>query len=89
MAQQLTESLSQPFVVINRDGNSGVTAAGIVAKSKPDGYTLSWGSTSAIVLSPALLRTTPYDPVRDFSPISIYHTSPMCWSRTRQCPHAI
>ncbi len=76
MAQQLTDTLGQQFVVINREGNSGVTAAALVAKSKPDGYTLSWGSISAIALSPAMMRTMPYDATRDFAPISVYHYIP-------------
>ncbi len=76
MALQLTESLGQQFVVINREGNSGVIAASLVAKSKPDGYTLSWGSISAIALSPVMMRTMPYDPARDFAPVSVYHYIP-------------
>jgi tripartite-type tricarboxylate transporter receptor subunit TctC len=76
MAQQLTESLGQPFVVMNRDGNSGVIAATAVARAKADGYTLMWGSTSAIALAPAMNRNMPYDNLKDFAPVSVYFYIP-------------
>ena len=76
MAQRLAETLGQPFVVINRDGMAGVIAAGGVAKAKPDGYTLWWGTSGPLAASPAYNRNLPYDPLKDFAPISIYFYIP-------------
>lgn len=76
MAHQLSEQMGQQFVVINRDGAAGVIAAGMVAKMKPDGYALMWASASPVVMSPAYNRNTPYDPLKDFAPVSIYFYLP-------------
>ena len=76
MAQRLTEALGQQFVVINRDGMAGAMAASAVAKMKPDGYSLLWGSSSPLASSPAYNRNLPYDPLRDFAPISVYFYLP-------------
>ena len=76
MAHQLSEQMGQQFVVINRDGAAGMIAAGMVAKMKPDGYSLMWASASPVVMSPAYNKNTPYDPLKDFSPISVYFYLP-------------
>jgi len=76
MAHQLSEQMGQQFVVINRDGAAGVIAAGLVAKMKPDGYSLMWASASPLVMSPAYNHNTPYDPLKDFAPVSIYFYLP-------------
>lgn len=85
MAHRLTETLGQQFVVVNRDGMSGALAAGAVAKSKPDGYSLLWGSTSAVALGPAFNHNLPYDPLKDFAPISVYFYIPL--STSLAAPH--
>ena len=73
IAQGLTASLGQPVVVENR-GGSAVVPAQIVAQAPPDGYTLlSYAST--IWLLP-YLQSVPYDPVKDFSPITLAVSSP-------------
>jgi tripartite-type tricarboxylate transporter receptor subunit TctC len=59
------------IVVENRGGAGGTIAAGEVARSKPDGYTILMGNTSTQVLNPAAMRHPPYDPVKDFVPIDI------------------
>jgi tripartite-type tricarboxylate transporter receptor subunit TctC len=76
MAHQLSDQTGQQFIVINRDGAAGVIAAGLVAKMKPDGYSLMWASASPVVMSPAYNRNTPYDPLKDFAPVSIYFYLP-------------
>ena len=76
MAHQLSEHMGQQFVVINRDGAAGVIAAGMVAKMKPDGYSLMWASASPVVMSPAYNKNTPYDPLKDFTPVSVYFYLP-------------
>src|ERR1700754_4588970 len=68
IAQGLTASLSQQIVVDNR-GGSVIIPVDVVAKAPPDGYTLlSYGSNMWIL---PLLESTPYDPVKDFSPITL------------------
>jgi tripartite-type tricarboxylate transporter receptor subunit TctC len=70
LAQKLTEALGQNMVVDNRAGATGTIGAGIVAKSPPDGYTLLLGTSNEIAMSPGLYEKLPYDPTRDFTPIS-------------------
>lgn len=74
IAQGLSTSLSQQFIVENRGGN-GAIPADIVAKSTPDGHTLLvFGSP--IWLLPLLQDNVPYDPVRDFAPVIMATTAP-------------
>jgi tripartite-type tricarboxylate transporter receptor subunit TctC len=69
-AQKLTETFEQQFVVENRTGAGGTIAADHVARSARDGYTLSMGSAATLCIAPALNPKLPYDPIRDFAPIS-------------------
>ena len=68
LAQQLTQDLGQPVVVENRPGASGSVASQALARSDPDGYTLFMGESASLV-APVLLKS-PYDPVKDFEPVS-------------------
>ena len=72
LAQQLSEQFGQQFVVVNRDGAAGVIAAGTVAKMKADGYSLLWAGSGMLASTPVYNRSTPYDPVKDFAPVSVY-----------------
>lgn len=74
IAQHLSASLGQPVIVDNRSG-SAVIPAELVAKAPPDGYTLHF-SASALWLLPLFQDNVPYDPVRDFAPISLTTVSP-------------
>ncbi|MEQ1773018.1 MAG: tripartite tricarboxylate transporter substrate binding protein [Burkholderiales bacterium] len=74
-AQKLTSQLGQQVVVDNRAGASGNIAAEIVAKSPPDGYTVLFGNSSMAIV-PAIYRKLPFDPVRDFLPISMASSYP-------------
>lgn len=76
LAPKLTEQLGQPFVVDNRGGAGGVIAAEMVAKANPDGYTLGVVYTS-FTTNPALRKQSSYDPVRDYSPITLVIVSPL------------
>jgi tripartite-type tricarboxylate transporter receptor subunit TctC len=67
--EALGASLGVATVIDNRAGASGTIGMGIGAKANPDGYTLVFSSSSAIAVAPNLYRV-PYDPVKDFSPIS-------------------
>jgi tripartite-type tricarboxylate transporter receptor subunit TctC len=68
MSPALTERLGQPVVVENRGGANGAIGAEVVAKSPPDGYSLVFMSPGALV---NMLAKPPYDPIRDFTPITI------------------
>jgi tripartite-type tricarboxylate transporter receptor subunit TctC len=72
MAQELSASLGQPVIIENRGG--GVYSGEIVSKATPDGYTLLVTGTSFWV--GPLFRRTPYDPLRDFSPVTLLVNSP-------------
>lgn len=76
LAPKLTERLGQPFVVDNRGGAGGVIAAELVAKASPDGYTLGVVYTS-FTTNPALRKQSSYDPVRDYSAITLVIVSPL------------
>jgi tripartite-type tricarboxylate transporter receptor subunit TctC len=77
MAHRLSESLGQQVVVENRVGGNGIVATEAVARAPADGYTLLWASTSVIAIVPAAAAgKVPYDPVRDFAPISALSAGP-------------
>lgn len=75
VAQRLSDSLGQQFVVENQGGAGGNTAAGQVARTTPDGYTIMAISTGFVV-NPSLYAKVPYDPIKDFAPISLVAASP-------------
>ena len=70
LADNLAQSLGQPFVVENRGGAGGMLGTEVAAKAAPDGYTLVMGTIGPLAISPALYPKLGYDPVRDFAPIS-------------------
>jgi len=69
VAQKLSESLGQPVVIENKPGAGGVVAGDTVAKAEPDGHTLLLMSNGTAV-SAGLFKSLPFDPVRDFAPVS-------------------
>ena len=73
--QKFSEAWGQPVVVENVAGNSGAIGTDKVAKAPPDGYTLMWSGNAAITILPNL-QTLPFDPLRDFAPISTSLTMP-------------
>ncbi|MEA2977716.1 MAG: putative tricarboxylic transport rane protein [Alphaproteobacteria bacterium] len=75
IAQPLSEAFGQQFFIENRTGAAGVIAAEAVAHSPADGYTLFMATSSQIAILPAMTKL-PYDPVKDFAPISIIGTTP-------------
>src|SRR5436190_20309969 len=71
VAQKLGERLGQALVIENRGGGGGTIGTAVVARSAPDGYTLTVASTSTHVVAPSVYAKLDYDPVKDFAPISL------------------
>jgi len=76
LAERLTATLKQSIVVDNKPGANGNIAADIVAKSKPDGYTMLLGQTAQFAINPALYQKIPFDPIKDFVPIVMLAEAP-------------
>jgi tripartite-type tricarboxylate transporter receptor subunit TctC len=81
MARTLQEPLSvqlgKPVIVDNKPGAAGAIATRFVAQSPPDGYTLVFGNNGPSALLPLIQKDAGYDPIADFSPISIVATAPL------------
>ena len=73
---RMAEVMHQQVIVDNRGGGGGIIGGQIAATSNPDGYTLFLGSLGSLAHNPALRPNLPYDPTRDFAPVSLLATSP-------------
>lgn len=76
LAPRLSERLGQPILIENRAGAGGVIGSQVVAKSPADGYTLVFGSIASHGILPAIQTPQPYDPIRDFAPVSLVAITP-------------
>lgn len=76
IAQELGTKLKQSFIVENRGGASGAIGSQHVAGAAPDGYTLLMGTISTHGINSSLNSNLPYDPVKDFAPITVVGTTP-------------
>ena len=76
LAPRLTEMWGHPVVVDNRPGGSTVIGTEIVAKSPPDGHTL-FVTPAPFTIVPSLMKKLPYDPLKDFDPITLINTTPL------------
>jgi len=77
---KLQERWNQPFVVENRPGANAIIGTEIVAKAAPDGHTLLIGASGAMTVNPGLYDKLPYDPVRDFAPITTIGSFPLVFA---------
>ena len=76
IAQELTERLGQSVVFDNRGGAGGIIGMEIAARAAPDGYTFTMATASTVTIHP-LLSKTPFDPVKDFAPVSHVSNVPL------------
>jgi tripartite-type tricarboxylate transporter receptor subunit TctC len=77
MQPEMQKGLGQPVIVENKPGAQSIIAAEAAAKSPPDGYTIFMGPSGPMTINPATYSKLPYDPVRDFVPISMICEFPL------------
>ncbi len=78
VGDELFATLKQPVVVENRPGGGGMLAASTVARAQPDGYTLLLGTAGALTITPVFSRNVTFDPVNDFTPLTMAIETPIC-----------
>jgi tripartite-type tricarboxylate transporter receptor subunit TctC len=71
IARKVSENIGQPIVIDNKGGAGSILGTEIVAKAEPDGYTLLLGQSGPISINPAVYKSLPYDPVKDFAPVAM------------------
>src|SRR5712692_3520025 len=76
VAAGLAPALGQPVVVENKPGQAGSVGSAELARAAPDGYTVGGGTISSHAINAALYPKLPYDPVKDFAPITMLATLP-------------
>jgi tripartite-type tricarboxylate transporter receptor subunit TctC len=82
----LSQTLGQPFSIVNMAGSHGALAPTALLKEPPDGHTLLVGNSSPLVAVPILRKDAPYDPVRDFAPVSLMGWTPLLLVVTPDVP---
>lgn len=70
VSEEMSKGLGQPIVVEARPGSSGIVGVSYVQRAKPDGYTLVMGTSGTHASNPTIIADLPYDPLKDFVPVS-------------------
>ena len=83
---EMTKTFGQPVIVENKSGANGNIGTDAAAKSAPDGYTLLMGGNSPLALNVGLYPKLPYDPLRDFEPVSRVATQPNLFAANPKVP---
>src|SRR3954447_17078590 len=87
LAQKLSDTLGQQFIVENRAGAGGNTGSESVAKAEPDGYTLLFTAPGPLVVNPTLYaKGLGFDPAKDFAPIALFATTPLVLMVSNEVP---
>jgi tripartite-type tricarboxylate transporter receptor subunit TctC len=76
LGQKLSEAWNQPVVMDNRSGVAGSIGAAAAAKAPPDGYTMVVGNVGPVAVNPSIYKSVGYDPLKDFTPITLAVTAP-------------
>lgn len=85
LGEKLAASLGKPVIVDNRPGASNTVGAAMVAKAEPDGYTLLEAAAN-MATNAILLTDLPFDPIKDFAPVSLTHLTPYVFVVSAQSP---
>jgi tripartite-type tricarboxylate transporter receptor subunit TctC len=86
MADTLGQQMGVSFVVDNKPGATQTIAARAAANAKPDGGTIFFGSVTSLAINPSLKKDLPYDPAKDFEPVSLTYVSPQYLITRRDLP---
>ena len=86
LAEELSKSLGQPFVIESKPGAGGNIAAQTAARATPDGYTLFAANSGALGVNPSLYAVLPFDAARDFQPITLMVVTPMVFMVPAESP---
>lgn len=86
VATKLGDRLKQSVVVENKPGANSAVGNDLVAKSKPDGYTLLVSSSGGLTANPVVMKNLPYNPEKDFEPIALLGTFPLVVTTNSQLP---
>src|SRR5687768_10937254 len=84
--QKLQDRMGQPFVIDNRAGAAGSIGAGAAAKATPDGYTVFFTVNSVVTINPFIYRKLPYNPLKDFAPVSLVAAVPYVLVANKDAP---
>jgi tripartite-type tricarboxylate transporter receptor subunit TctC len=87
-APELQRILGAPVIIENRPGASGITAAEAVARMAPDGYNIIWGTSASHSVSVVAMAPLPFDPVKDFAPITLISEDPNVIVASKSFPAA-